>query len=395
MYDYAIIGAGISGVSFAKMLLLSGNTNFVVLEREPVCGGLCRTIEHSGHVLDVGGGHFLCSKYQEVYDFIFSQIDESAFNQFSRVSKIDVLGSVVDYPLEYNLWQLPDDLKLRLLLSIVEAKRSGCATNYLNWIRDNLGDDIAEVYMYPYNLKLWGIDPSRMDVDWLSKIPAFSLREVLKATFAHAGGNMPSHTKFYYPKRGGFQTIFDAIRRSIGNIVTLYDIKEMRFDNDRWIINDDIQAKTVINTAPWFSLRDALKAPIAVARYINQLRWSSLTVELNKTEYSHDWHWLYIPDEMTPHHREFYIHNFAPHSKQGGIYTECNTDRWKNSGAIYTHHNSYAYPVPIKGHAAVISAILGYYASSRLFGLGRWGQWRYLNADVCILEALRLFKQLK
>ena len=70
MYNYLIIGAGMSGISFARLLQLSGEHNFIVLEAEDEPGGLCRTKQINGHFLDIGGGHFLCTRYPEVYDLI-------------------------------------------------------------------------------------------------------------------------------------------------------------------------------------------------------------------------------------------------------------------------------------------------------------------------------------
>ena len=56
MFDYLIIGAGISGVTFARLLQLSGNTNFKIVEAQDQPGGLCRTKQIGDYVLDTGGG---------------------------------------------------------------------------------------------------------------------------------------------------------------------------------------------------------------------------------------------------------------------------------------------------------------------------------------------------
>ena len=82
-YNYIIIGAGITGVTAARQLPQSGVERILVLEAGPEIGGLCRTKNIRGHVsLDVGGGHFLCTKHPEVYDFIFEHLAKSEFNHF-------------------------------------------------------------------------------------------------------------------------------------------------------------------------------------------------------------------------------------------------------------------------------------------------------------------------
>ena len=118
MYDYIIIGGGISGVACARILQLSGVKDFLILEAQSEPGGLCRTKQIGGHVLDIGGGHFLCTKYKEVYDFIFRHIPESEFNRFRRVSKIALHGQYVDYPLESAISQFSSECCADYLISI-------------------------------------------------------------------------------------------------------------------------------------------------------------------------------------------------------------------------------------------------------------------------------------
>ena len=51
--------------------------------------------------------------------------------------------------------------------------------------------------------------------------------------------------------------------------------------------------------------------------------------------YIHDFHWKYIPSPEVEQHREFYIKNIAPHSKEGGVMTDINYKRWlENEGKV-------------------------------------------------------------
>ena len=58
MYDYLIIGAGVTGITLSKKLKEAGIRNVIVLEAEAEAGGLCRTKYIEGYPLDIGGGHF-------------------------------------------------------------------------------------------------------------------------------------------------------------------------------------------------------------------------------------------------------------------------------------------------------------------------------------------------
>ncbi|MEM7756847.1 MAG: NAD(P)-binding protein [Cyanobacteria bacterium P01_A01_bin.40] len=403
MIDYLIIGGGITGITLARLLQQQNQNNFLVLEAGKEPGGLCRTEKVGEHYLDTGGGHFLCSKYPEVYDFIFAHIAKSEFNYFPRVSKIELENEVIDYPVESNLWQLSTEKKADYLMSAVlagEANDQSEPSNYSEWIRWKLGDRIAEFYMLPYNEKIWGVNPNEMDIDWLHKIPRVNTKEIVLSCLERSSdtAKFPSHQGFYYPKQGGFQVIFDAIYQHVADQVRLSQpVTCLEKIEQGWLVNNQYEAKMVINTAPWTKLYQALAVPEKLEDCFDKLRSNSIVVSLWEEEYDHDWHWCYVPDSEVRHHREFYIHNFAPHSQSNGLYTETNYIRWNDksgshrfdSQPIYEHINEEAYPIPTLGHSQAIKSILDYYQSQHLFGVGRWGEWKYLNSDVCMWSAMK------
>ena len=53
---YLIIGAGISGLTFANY----AKDNYLVVEKEKEVGGYCRTIKRNGYVWDYAGHFFHC-----------------------------------------------------------------------------------------------------------------------------------------------------------------------------------------------------------------------------------------------------------------------------------------------------------------------------------------------
>jgi protoporphyrinogen oxidase len=244
-----------------------------------------------------------------------------------------------------------------------------------------------------------------MDIDWPHKIPKINSEEILLSSLKkHSDtAKMPSHQTFYYPKRGGFQEIFNAIAAKIGDKIILNSpVTSLKKENDHWLINGKYQAKKIINTAPWPNLFSALNSPAELKKDFDNLRFNSLVVSLWETPYNHDWHWLYIPDLEKENHREFFINNFAPHSNRAGIYTETNLKRWPGKNKPWRNGlrpiaefiTPAAYPIPTIGHTASIANILKYYEKQNLFGLGRWGQWQYFNGDVCILEAMKFVARL-
>ncbi|MFZ5788745.1 MAG: protoporphyrinogen/coproporphyrinogen oxidase [Acidobacteriota bacterium] len=394
---YLIVGAGISGCAAARLLQLRGDEDFFILEAEGEPGGLCRTRRIGPHVLDIGGGHFFCTRYPEVREFVFAHLPEQEFRLWDRVSKIEIEGETIDYPIEFNLWQLSPGKGRRYLESALrtgEVEGQAPPASFAEWIRWRLGTEIAENYMLPYNRKLWGVEPEEMDVDWLAKTPrvdtgaireSFLLRDSLRS-------RMPSHERFYYPREGGFQRIFDAISAPVANRISLRDpLRTLERRDGVWRVNGAIDAEVVISTVPWSTVHAAEEGDPRLREHLARLRCTSLVVSLHEESYDHHWHWLYRPDESLRHHREFFIHNFAPHSATGGVYRETHGRRWRgDEGEVFSYLNPIAYPIPVRGHAAAVGEVAGHYAAQRLYGLGRWGQHQYFNSDVCIREAMRL-----
>ena len=327
-------------------------------------------------------------------------------NYMARVSKVKLGNSTIDYPIESNLWQLPMKEQVEFLQSVIRnGESSGMLEpqNYEEWIRWKLGDKICDEYMLPYNTKLWGVKPSEMDIDWLYKIPRVNVGEILQYALQKKQdvNKFPAHIHFYYPKSGGFQAIFDALYEDEkDNVILNEKVTSLNYNKGIWHINGKYDAKNVINTTPWNDLYPALGSPKALSRQFSKIQYNRIYVTLYRTEYQHDWHWRYVPELDREYHREFYIPNFAFDSKPGGVYVETNAKRYTGmelfdgQQAIYSAETAAAYPIPVIGHKKAIYEILSYYEPYHLYGVGRWGQHEYQNADVSMYEAIRFVKNL-
>ena len=86
MYEYIVIGAGITGLTLCKKFREAGISDVLVLEADNRVGGLCKTEEIEGHQLDIGGGHFFHTKHPEIFEYVFSHLPKSEFHYYERVS---------------------------------------------------------------------------------------------------------------------------------------------------------------------------------------------------------------------------------------------------------------------------------------------------------------------
>ena len=73
--DTVILGAGLSGISMAYFLQKdAGQDSIILLEKENVAGGLCRSIRKNDYVYDIGP-HILFSKDKEILEIILTLLE--------------------------------------------------------------------------------------------------------------------------------------------------------------------------------------------------------------------------------------------------------------------------------------------------------------------------------
>ncbi len=401
-FDYIVIGAGPTGLTLCHKLK-DKNKSILVLEASAEVGGLCGTKYVDGHIMDIGG-HFLETKYQDVYDFIFRFFPKEDLYQISpRIAKIQIEDMDIDYPLESNLWQLPIEKQIQYLISVIrngEGLGKPAPKNYEEWIRWKLGDKICDNYLIPYNIKLWGVEPKELDIDWLHKIPRINVEEVLKYSLERNPDidKFPAHIRPFYPKKNGYGGVMNAIAKPIMQYIKLnYEVNKLVYEEKEkvWIINDTYKAKNVINAGcPWSDLYGFLGKPKEIASDIEKIKYNKIVISLYEADKSHNFHWRYIPDLKQQHHREFPIDNFVLNSPKKSLFTETNSNRFDEKTITFKGRNIYnyttraGYPIPVVGKTQAIKNILDHYKDKNLFGVGRWGEHQHHNHDICIKHAL-------
>jgi protoporphyrinogen oxidase len=395
-YQYVILGAGPTGLTLAHSLIDSGidRKQILVIEKEAVAGGLCRSDQVDGAPLDIGGGHFLDVKRREVLEFIFRFMPEDEWCRYDRVSKIRIGGTEVDHPLEANLWQLPKEAQVDYLESIA---RAGCVRGepvpdaFAEWVLWKLGERIAEDYMLPYNRKIWSMDPNALGTYWLYKLPDVSFRDTLRSCLAGAPfGELPAHGVFLYPKQHGYGEVWRRMGEALGTALVLRTTVES-IDIQNRIVNGRWQGKVIVNTVPWTLWDRFCELPPSVRQHIAMLKNASIDVDYHAETLDNPSHWIYEPDECVPHHRLLLRSNFASGAR--GYWTETNAARAVEP-AGWRHHNEFAYPVNTLEKPKAVAYICEWAATYGILGAGRWGKWEHMNSDVAVAEGLALARSL-
>lgn len=394
--SYVVLGAGPSGLVLAHSLLDMGipRDQILVLDKESVAGGLCRSADVDGAPLDIGGGHFLDVRRQDVLDFVFRFMPREEWALFNRVSKIRLRGMEIDHPLEANLWQFPVEDQADYLESIAQA---GCVRgepmpeSFAAWINWKLGERIAQEYMLPYNRKIWSMNPDALGTYWLYKLPNVSFRETLLSCLeGKPMGALPAHGTFLYPKEFGYGEVWRRMGEALGDsLVTNCALESV--DLEKRIVNGCWQAETIVSSIPWTCWVGRADLPSQVLADVNSLKNASINVDYCPQTLDSPSHWTYEPDESMSYHRILLRANFAKNAR--GYWTETNAQRSKPTDGV-RFHNEYAYPINTLGKPQTVARILDWAAGHGIVGMGRWGRWEHMNSDVAVAEALQVARDL-
>ena len=411
----AILGAGVSGLTAARLLQEKGH-DVTVFEKNATVGGLARTRITEGYVYDPHGGHIFNSKHPEVVDWVFSVLPKENWQFTVRNAQIFFGGRYVSYPFELSLCELAIDDAVECVYDFMMSKDGPEPDNFRDWLTWNFGKGIANYYMIPYNEKIWAYPLEDMETQWMQgKMSLPTKKEMLHSMLLKdpSERKMP-HSTFYYPLHGGIQTMVDAIAKGL-KVRLDYCLKRIEKVDGKWSIDGDVGYDHVVSTIPLPELPTLMTLPETVVDRIHDLKFNSLTTVLFDCPET-DITWLYIPSHDYRSHRVGYQSALTPYAcpkeNTGSGALEIIGERFpvdesfaKQSGilpdelgfrrVLDTEFTKYAYVIHDKKYRPSVTAIREYFAGDPSFSLlGRWGTWNYKNMDLCMLDAMQLVKEI-
>ena len=400
---YLILGAGPSGLTFARTLLDLGELDFIILEKEETAGGLCRSVIVDGSPFDIGGGHFLDVKRKKVNELLFRFLPENEWNLYTRDSRIAVDGDEIGHPFEANIWQFPLEKQADYLESIAKADCNSDAPmpeKFIDWITWKLGDKVAADYMIPYNRKMFADELNDLGIYWLEKLPNVSFKETLLSCLTHKPyGTQPGHAEFYYPKQYGYGEVWIRIADSMKEHI-VYNCSVKTLDcGKRSVMTSNgecYQADRIITTIPWQSVNQIMDMPQELLKGIAKLKSSAIETRYVGKNLDTQAQWIYYPDEKLPYHRILVRHNFCPDSK--GYWMETRKERiglFEQEDTSFHYLNEYAYPLNTIEKPQIMESVLAFCREKEIYGLGRWGEHCHYNSDVTVELAMNLAEELK
>lgn len=407
----AIIGAGVSGLSVARML--NSAHKIKIFEKSDRAGGLIKCSVENGNLYHRVGGHVFNSKDKNVLNWFWNLFDKE--NDFIPAQRNVAIAlddeGIIGAPIENHIYQLNESTQLSIIedfLSLIKTPPP-VADNFDDFLKYCFGETLYQLYFGPYNRKIWRRDLKEIPLFWLDgKLPTPSIKEILHSNFSRNGEGVNFvHSSFYYPKKGGSQFIVDTLSKGL-NIVYNAKITEIRRSCEKWVIENEIFDK-IIFAGNIKDLPDLLKdvdfeldkEEIASLEYHGT---TSVLCHIEANPYS----WVYMPSVQHESHRIICTGNFSPFNNAPGynsVTIEFSEPMSKesildnltkipfNPQYITHHYEEFTYPVQNQQTSQIIQKAKNNMESQGMYLLGRFGEWEYYNMDAAIGAALKLVKQ--
>ena len=411
MKRIAVIGAGISGLTIAR--LLQETNQVTIYEAEDTIGGLVRCERIDGNLFHICGGHVFNTKHQNVLDWFWQQFDkEKEFHLAQRNSSIFMPnGQEIPYPIENYIYLLSKEIQEAAIQDLLELARTeqDQYDNFEEFLQKRFGETLYHLYFKPYNEKIWRRSLQTVPIDWLEgKLPMPRVEEIIYNNFNHIAEKQFVHSSFYYEQNGGSQFLVNRLAEGL-DIRLSSPVEHICYNGEAWSVNHE-QYDAVVFCGNLRQLPSLLKG-INIQPWtkpVSELQYHGTTTvfcEIDKNPYS----WIYLPNEEYQAHRIICTGNFAPSNNTGGHMTgtieftdEISEEEIKRQLTKIPLHPRYithryhpcTYPIQDKDTRVMIQSLKKEMASHQLFMTGRFVDWEYYNMDIAMLAAMNTANQI-
>jgi protoporphyrinogen oxidase len=220
--EVTILGGGIAGISAAYHARLKG-INATVYEAKPRLGGLVDNFVIDGFRFD-NAIHLSFTKDP----YVRAMFDKTEYLTHPATSYCYDERRWLKHPAQNNLYPLPVDDKVRLLLGFMDRPRDAVVFDYKDWLISQYGRDIALRYPLPYTEKYWTVPADRLGVEWIAnRMRKADATEVLRGALVGDTPNTYYADEMRYPKCGGYRAFVEPM---IAEVSALCDKKVVEVD---------------------------------------------------------------------------------------------------------------------------------------------------------------------
>lgn len=167
MYDYLIVGSGISGATFAHEMHKRGKKVLVLEQRNHIAGNIY-TKDVDGINIHVYGPHCLNTNKKYIWDYVNQFAN---FNHFVNRPKAYYKGKIYSLPINmqtfYDFWGVTTPAEAESKLKEVRIPCDN-PSNLEDWVLSQVGSEIYEALIRGYTTKQWMRSPKDLP-SWIIK----------------------------------------------------------------------------------------------------------------------------------------------------------------------------------------------------------------------------------
>lgn len=417
---YLIIGAGISGLTFASYC----KENYLIIEKDSEVGGYCKTHYNKDYVWDYAG-HFFHFKTDEFKKKFIDSLDKNDFVTQDKKTFIYFDDKLIDFPFQTHIHELSKDKFIDCLYDLFNKEEKENYDNFLDMLYGKFGKSITEMFLKPYNEKLYAVDLTKLDKDAMGRFFPYADIKSIIDNMKQNKVNSYNNT-FMYPKKGA-QVIIDVLMKDIDENKILLNsiIQSINLEDKKVILTDgtEIYYEYLINSMPFDKFLKLTNNKDYID-FSNELTYNKVLVfnlGFNKKSKYNDHHWLYFPDKNINFYRVGFYDNILGADKlsmyieigypKGTVITDEDINRQlsqtldnlKKCGIIDDTFSLDAYESIVMDPAYVhidaqndlkVRKIMKDLANKNVYSVGRYGAWTYCSMEDCMVEAKELSEKI-
>lgn len=418
-----IIGAGPTGLGAAYRLKKLGYENFLVLEAAGHAGGLASSfVDPNGFTWDIGG-HVQFSHYDYFDQAMVEALGKEGWLHHQRESWVWIADRFVPYPFQNNLRYLPAEMAARAIRGLANRPPRTLSPNqdFGTWIDQIFGPGIKEIFMAPYNYKVWAYPVEKLWAGWVGERVAVvdMARAVENILLEKDDLSWGPNNTFQFPRHGGTGAIWRALARQIGEDKIRFNARVRSIDWQKRTVTlesgDRLEYDHLLSTMPLDLLGAALTPELPAVRDASAqlLRSHSHIVGVGLTgeipPKLAKKCWMYFPETNCPFYRVTVFSHYSPNNvpepesgKYWSLMTETSESSMKsvnretlvedtiqgllNTGLIFErsqvvstwHYTAeHGYPTPSLERNALLRQIEPELQRAGIASRGRFGAWKY------------------
>ncbi len=327
-------------------------------------------------------------------------------------SFIDFGGTLIDFPFQKNIHQLPQQDFIDCLHDLFFASADADDGSFKGMLYARFGRSIAEKFLVPYNEKLYATDLARLDKDAMGRFfPHANLADIVKNM--KVASNATYNATFTYPEGGAFEYV-KAIASAVKKGAIRTSTPLVGIDLAAKVARTpagDIAFERLVSSAPFDRLLALTKTPHDASVFSwNKVLVFNLGFDRKGSPAAH---WIYYPARDVSFYRVgFYDNIFAAdrlslyieigHPKDATIDVAAAREQvlrdLKKVGVVtdqklVAEHSVTMDPAYVhitKQSMADHARITGELRARGVHSIGRYGGWTYCSIEDNIVEARQL-----